>query len=93
MQAHLSARILATDREEAGTVRPVALGNIHTRQVSNAVGHAFQIHVGTALDAFEHSWRGSGGAECVHKTVILDLDRAPNRAKLALNCSNAHNEF
>ena len=94
LEAHLSARVLAADRpEENDKVRPLALGNFHRRQASKAVGKTFQTRVSTVLNPVEFSLQGGKGPECMHKTVLLDLDLRPDAVKISFDCSNAHKEF
>ena len=92
LAAHLSARVLATDRpDEIDKVRPLALGNFHRRQASKAVGKTFQSRVSVVLSPVEFSLQGGKGPECMHKTVLLDLDMRPDAVKMSYDCSNAHN--
>ena len=93
IQAFLSARILAGDREEADKVRPFALGNFHRRCASKAVARAFKKRVAAAIGEAEYSVGNPRGAECMHKTVLLDVDIRPHCCKLSFDVSNAHNEF
>ena len=89
----LSARILAGDRGEADKVRPFALGNFHRRCASKAVAKAFEARVASALGPAEYSVGNPRGAECMHKTVLLDFDIRPHCCKLSFDVSNAHNEY
>ncbi len=93
MQAVHSARVLAADRDEADKVRPLALGMIHRRLTSKAAGRVFQARVSAAVAPREHSIGKKGGAELMHKTVLVDLDSRDDAVKLSFDASNAHNEY
>ena len=61
MQALMSPKILAADRDDPNLVRPLALGIVHRRLVSNAVGRMFQSRVAVAVSPQEHSIGKKGG--------------------------------
>ena len=89
----MSAQVLATDKEEADKVRPLALGIVHRRLVSKAVGRVFQPRVAAAVGPLEHSIGSKGGAELMHKRVLVALDSRAGVGKASFDASNAHNEF
>ena len=93
MQALLSARALAADRDEPDKVRPLALGAIHRRLTSKAVSRTFQARVAATTAPIEHSVSRKCGAELMHKSVLVDLDSRSDAIKLSFDVSNAHNEF
>ena len=93
LQPWMSARVLAGDRDEADKVRPFALGNFHPTSDSKAVGRLFKSRVAAALQDSEYSVGNSRGAECMHKTALLDFDARGHCCKLSLDVSNAHNEY
>ena len=93
MQALMSARVLAGDCEEHDKVRPLALGNIHKRLASKAAGRIFQARVAAVVAPVEYSLGVKGGAELMHKTVLVDLDSRGQVAKLSFDVTNAYNEY
>ena len=93
MQALHGARVLAGDRPEDDKVRPFALGVVHRRLTSKAVGKTFQARVSAAVSPVEYSLGSKCGAELMHKTVLIDLDSREGAAKFSFDASNAHNEF
>ena len=93
MSAIMSAKVLAADRDEPDKVRPLALGVIHRRLVSKAVGRVFQARVAAAVGPREHSIGAKSGAELMHKSVLVELDRRDDGVKLSFDASNAHNEY
>ena len=93
MEALMSARILAADRDEHDKVRPLALGVIHRRLTSKAVGRVFKTRVAAAVGPQEYSLGSKGGAELMHKSVLVGLDSRNNIVKVSLDANNAHNEF
>ena len=93
MQPLLSARVLSADRDEADKVRPLALGIVHRRLVSKAIGHVSQARVAATVGPKEHSIGSKGGAELMHKSVLIALDSRDCAVKASFDASNAHNEF
>ena len=88
LQAHLSARVLVTDRPEDDKVQPLVLGNFHQRHASKAVSRTFDVRVAVALRPVEYSLSGGKGPECMHKTIPLDLDTR-QAIKISFDCINA----
>ena len=93
LEAWMSARVLAGDREEDDKVRPFALGIVHRRLVSKAIGRVFKARVAAAVGPCEHSIGSKGGAELMHKRVLVALDSRDGVGKASFDASNAHNEY
>ena len=83
--------VLTLDRPEFNKARPLALGNLHRRLVSEAITKTFTNRIQEALGLSEYSLGANGAAEGMHKAVLVDLDQRQNDIKASFNICRRHN--
>ena len=93
LQAMMSSRIVALDRDEADKVRPLAIGNFLRKTTNKAKAKLFKGRVSSKVGDLAYCLGGGKTAELMHKTVLTDLDIHPKSVLHKFDVSNAHNEF
>ena len=93
LEAYMSTRLIALDRDDPEKVRPLGLGNLFRKLINRAKARMLAPAVSEALAPLQYAIGHQTTGEALHKTVQADLDLRPNACLLAFDVSNAFNEF
>ena len=93
LEAYMSTRLIALDRDDPEKVRPLGLGNLFRKLINRAKARMLAPAVSEALAPLQYAIGHQTTGEALHKTVQADLDLRPNACLLVFDVSNAFNEF